>query len=44
MVLVTSDIFVEIILRVIGGFKRNSERIIEKFKSIMDLSLYVTVL
>ena len=28
-----------IILKIIGGFKRISERIIEKFKSIIDLSL-----
>ena len=27
------------ILKIIGGFKRISERIIEKFKSIIDLSL-----
>ena len=38
-ILIKKSIFVGIISRIIGGFKEFSERIIGRFKSIIDLSL-----
>ena len=41
-ILVKRSIFVGIISRIIGEFKKFLERIIERFKSIMDFSLIGT--